>query len=65
MFEYVDARIGDVMLTRANLDKFKQHGWDSKVNLFEGLKNIYRTLAKEVGPQGLIIKKEKDNHEEK
>lgn len=64
-FEYVDARAGDVMLTRANLDKFKQHGWDSKVNLFEGLKNIYRTLAKEIGPQGLIIKKEKDNHEEK
>ncbi len=47
-FEYVEPRPGDVMLTKADLSKFKSHGWDSKVDLAEGLDSIYGTLKKEM-----------------
>jgi len=49
-FEYIAPRSGDVMLTRADTSKFKQHGWHSGVRLKEGLTDIYRRLAKEIGP---------------
>lgn len=47
LFEYVEPRKGDVMLTRANLDKFNQHGWTSKVDLNAGLDDVYSRLSKE------------------
>ena len=47
-FDYIEPRPGDVMLTKADLSKFKLHGWESKVNLSEGLDSIYRTLKKEI-----------------
>ena len=47
-FEYVPPRVGDVMLTKANLSKFKAHGWESKVSLQEGLNSVYDTLKKEL-----------------
>ena len=48
-FEYIEARKGDVMLTRADLSKFKQHGWESRVNLRDGLSDVYSRLATELG----------------
>ena len=47
-FEYIEERKGDVMLTRADLSKFKQHGWESKVNLRDGLNDVYSRLAMEL-----------------
>ena len=43
-FDYVPERIGDVMYTEAKLEKFKAHGWESKVPLREGLNKIYKEL---------------------
>ena len=48
-FEYIEERKGDVMLTRADLSKFKQHGWESRVNLRDGLSDVYSRLATELG----------------
>jgi len=47
-FEYIGERKGDVMLTRADLSKFKQHGWESKVSLREGLNDVYSRLSREL-----------------
>jgi len=47
-FEYVTPRKGDVMLTKADLSKFKAHGWESKVSLQNGLNSVYSTLKKEL-----------------
>ena len=47
-FDYVEPRAGDVMLTRADLAKFGQHGWKSKVDLQTGLHSVYRTLKEEL-----------------
>jgi len=47
-FEYVAARKGDVMLTKADLSKFKAHGWESKVSLQSGLNSVYSTLKQEL-----------------
>tara|TARA_R110000824_G_scaffold35823_6_gene111846 strand:- start:154 stop:1017 length:864 start_codon:yes stop_codon:yes gene_type:complete len=47
-FEYIEERKGDVMLTRADLSKFKQHGWKSRVNLRDGLDDVYSRLATEL-----------------
>jgi nucleoside-diphosphate-sugar epimerase len=47
-FEYVDPRPGDVMFTEADLDKFKAHGWESRVPLQEGLNSVYRKLKEEL-----------------
>ena len=47
-FEYVDARQGDVMLTKADLSKFGSHGWQSQTPLREGLAQVYRTLKEEM-----------------
>ena len=47
-FEYIEERKGDVMLTRADLSKFKQHGWESKVSLREGLNDVYSRLSREL-----------------
>ena len=48
-FDYMEPRPGDVMFTEADLDKFKAHGWKSKVSLEEGLNSVYRTLKEELG----------------
>ena len=47
-FEYVAERVGDVMYTEADLDKFKAHGWESEVPLREGLNNIYKKLKEDL-----------------
>jgi len=47
-FEYIEPRQGDVMLTRANLEKFNQHGWTSKIDLESGLDAVYSRLAREM-----------------
>tara|TARA_R110000824_G_scaffold12307_8_gene54059 strand:- start:2912 stop:3772 length:861 start_codon:yes stop_codon:yes gene_type:complete len=47
-FEYVEERKGDVMLTRADLSKFNQHGWKSEIDLETGLNDVYSKLAKEL-----------------
>ena len=47
-FKYVDPRVGDVMLTKADLSKFKAHGWKSKVKLKKGLKSVFKTLKEEI-----------------
>ena len=47
-FNYVDPRVGDVMLTKADLSKFKSHGWKSKVKLKKGLKSVFKTLKEEM-----------------
>ena len=39
-FKYVEPRPGDVMFTEADLSKFKKHGWESKVDLKEGLNSF-------------------------
>ncbi len=48
-FEYVPARAGDVMYTKADLNKFKKHGWSSEVPLREGLCSVYERLKNETG----------------
>ena len=45
-FDYVEERKGDVMLTRADLSKFNQHGWKSQIDLKTGLNDVYSKLAK-------------------
>ena len=47
-FDYIEERAGDVMLTRADLSKFNQHGWESKVDLETGLRDVYSKLAREL-----------------
>lgn len=47
-FDYVDPRQGDVMLTKADLSKFKSHGWYTKVDLKEGLHAVFERLRKEL-----------------
>jgi UDP-glucose 4-epimerase len=47
-FDYVEPRVGDVMLTKADLSKFKSHGWKSKVKLKKGLKSVFKTLKEEM-----------------
>lgn len=46
-FDYVAPRPGDVMLTKADLSKFKKHGWNSKIKLKEGLSKVYERLSNE------------------
>jgi UDP-glucose 4-epimerase len=48
VFNYVDPRIGDVLLTKADLSKFAAHGWKSKIPLEPGLNSIYETLKEEL-----------------
>jgi len=50
-FDYIEPRAGDVMLTRADLSKFKQHGWGSKTKLTEGLNDVYGRLALDIKSQ--------------
>ena len=47
-FKYVEERKGDVLLTRADLSKFDQHGWRPKKNLIAGLNDIYSKLSREI-----------------
>ena len=47
-FDYTEPRVGDVMLTKADLTKFKSHGWESKIPLREGLNSVFRTLKEEM-----------------
>ena len=47
-FKYVEERKGDVLLTRADLSKFDQHGWKPEKNLIVGLNNIYSKLSMEI-----------------
>jgi len=36
------------MFTEADLDKFKAHGWESRVPLQEGLNSVYGKLKEEL-----------------
>lgn len=47
-FEYVEPRVGDVMLTKADLSKFNKHGWSSQIDLEFGLNSVYERLKEEV-----------------
>ena len=47
-FEYVEPRVGDVMLTEADLSKFNSHGWTSQVDLEYGLSSVYERLKEEL-----------------
>ena len=47
-FKYVEPRAGDVMLTKADLSKFKSHGWKSNVKLKKGLESVFKTLKEEM-----------------
>ena len=46
-FEYRPPRAGDVGFTKADLSKFNSHGWNSKVNLSQGLSAVYERLLNE------------------
>ena len=48
-FDYIEPRPGDVMYTKADIDKFNVHGWKSKVKLSDGLNAIFKTLKEEIG----------------
>ena len=47
-FDYKESRKGDVMLTKADLTKLQSHGWESKVNLREGLNSVFKRLREEI-----------------
>ena len=47
-FDYKESRKGDVMLTKADLTKLQSHGWESKVNLRDGLSSVFKRLKEEI-----------------
>jgi nucleoside-diphosphate-sugar epimerase len=48
-FNYKDDRPGDVMFTKANMDKFKKIGWSPSVNIEKGIHSCFNNLKKELG----------------
>ena len=48
IFDYVDSRPGDVMFTRADVNKFKELGWLPGVDLQKGLNSVYSKLREEI-----------------
>ena len=46
-FDYVEERKGDVMSTRAENQKIKDIGWETKTNIKEGINNCFKRLKDE------------------
>jgi nucleoside-diphosphate-sugar epimerase len=49
-FQYIEDREGDVFLTKANMEPLKELGWAPKRNVREGIRECFKLLKKESGP---------------
>lgn len=47
-FKYVDPRPGDVLLTKANSDSLKRLGWQTKINIKNGINQCFEKLKGEI-----------------
>ena len=47
-FEYVAERPGDVLLTKAKSENLKELGWQTKINISQGINNCFSSLKGEI-----------------
>tara|TARA_R100000008_G_scaffold70529_1_gene48146 strand:- start:59 stop:709 length:651 start_codon:yes stop_codon:yes gene_type:complete len=47
-FDYVDARVGDVLYTRASMEPLLERGWKPEVDISIGVQECFSNLKKEI-----------------
>ena len=48
IFDYVDDRPGDVMETKAQPSSLKSIGWETEVNIVDGIHQCFKNLKEEI-----------------
>ena len=47
-FDYIDERLGDVMITKANMSPLKELGWKAQNNISDGISECFSLLREEL-----------------
>jgi nucleoside-diphosphate-sugar epimerase len=50
-FDYTPPRAGEVLCTKANMSQLKEIGWESRININEGINECFRGLKRELNDQ--------------